>query len=264
MKKAIIIIVWVFLIGGAAFLFTFINREHKSMKCTIIDININSNGQSDFITKKDIEQILTLNDVSVNKKYITEINNEKIEKKILENAFVSSADAYTTNDGCLKVNVKQRRPLVRVINNRGESFYLDDESYMMPLSSKYTPRIIIAHGNITNNYSAGFKLINYPKKVRIDTNKLTDLQKVYVFCKYIDKSDFWKAMTEDVYVESNGDMVLYLTLGTQPVILGGADNLGEKLGKLKEFYQQKMSKLGWNKYKSINLKYKNQVVCSKN
>ena len=37
----------------------------------------------------------------------------------------------------------------------------------------------------------------------------------------------------------------------------------EKLENLKTFYLKVMNRLDWNIYKVINLKYKNQVVCSK-
>lgn len=263
MKKLLFIIIGLLLIIGFIFLISFVNREHKNIRCTKEVITINSSGGFDFVNRTDIELLLHQYDRALIGKYISEIDNQRIEKKILENPFVSSADVYTTNDGSLKINVTQRKPLLRVINSHGDSYYLDEEGKMMPLSNKYTVRLIIAHGAISNDYSPAFKLINFSKKLKLDTNKLTDLQKVYFLVKYINRSDFWRVMVDNIYVNPDGDIELYLYIGNQEVILGGIDNLGEKFTKLEQFYRQKMCKLGWSKYKSISVKYKNQIVCSK-
>lgn len=263
MKKILIISIWVVLIAGLIFLVVFINRGHKTVKFSSIDINVNSAPTNDFVTKSDIMLVLKQLDYNVNKQNISEIDNEKIEKEIYKNPYILKVDAFTTNDGCLKINVVQRKALIRVINSRGDSYYLDEDACMMPLSTKFTPRIIIAHGNISNLYIPGFKLINFPKNVIIDTNKLTALQKVYYIGKYVNRSDFWKAMVGDMFVQPNGDVEFYLTLGNQTVIFGGADNMGDKFFRLMEFYRQKMNRIGWTKYKSLNLKFNNQIVCSK-
>ena len=51
--------------------------------------------------------------------------------------------------------------------------------------------------------------------------------------------------------------------GSQVILFGNAEDAKEKLENLKTFYQKVMSQMDWHVYKSINLKYKNQVVCSK-
>jgi cell division protein FtsQ len=53
------------------------------------------------------------------------------------------------------------------------------------------------------------------------------------------------------------------TVGSQQIILGKIENYKENLEKLRLFYEKGLSKVGWNNYSVINLKYKNQVVCTK-
>ena len=45
-----------------------------------------------------------------------------------------------------------------------------------------------------------------------------------------------------------------------PVIF---DHFEEKLANLRLFYEQAIPKMGWEKYSIINLKYRNQIVCTK-
>jgi cell division protein FtsQ len=47
-------------------------------------------------------------------------------------------------------------------------------------------------------------------------------------------------------------------------VFGEAKDFEEKFEKLKTFYTEGLNKTdGWNKYSTINIKYKNQVVCTK-
>jgi cell division protein FtsQ len=263
MKKIIIISLWTLLFAAIVFVIIYVSSRHKNLKCSAVDIAITNRNDVGFVNIADIQQILNGLGDPLKGRNISDIDEKLIEKKILENPYISSAEVYTTNDGTIKFRINQRIPLIRVINSAGKSYYLDTDGMMMPLSSKFTPRIIIAHGNITNPYSPSQKLINIKNNMKIDTNNLTALQRVYFLGKYIYKSDFWKDMIDQIYVRADGDLELYLSIANQSVIFGGIENMDEKFEKLLEFYKQKMAKGIWLKYKSINLKYKNQVVCTK-
>ena len=52
-------------------------------------------------------------------------------------------------------------------------------------------------------------------------------------------------------------------MGNHRIMLGTLNEFEEKLANLKLFYEQAIPKVGWEKYSMINLKYKNQIVCTK-
>ena len=52
-------------------------------------------------------------------------------------------------------------------------------------------------------------------------------------------------------------------VGNHSVIIGDDSFLDDKFSKLFIFYREGLNKKGWNNYSSINLKYKDQVVCTK-
>jgi cell division protein FtsQ len=52
-------------------------------------------------------------------------------------------------------------------------------------------------------------------------------------------------------------------LGDQMIRIGTIDDLDEKLERLKTFYKEAMPYEGWRTYRSISVKYKNQIVCKK-
>ena len=57
---------------------------------------------------------------------------------------------------------------------------------------------------------------------------------------------------------------LFPAIGNQKIVFGNAKDVAEKFNKLKLFYTEGLNKSdSWTKYSSINLKYKNLVVCTK-
>ena len=52
-------------------------------------------------------------------------------------------------------------------------------------------------------------------------------------------------------------------MGSHKIILGSAHDLEKKFEKLKVFYRKGLEKVGWDRYQTINLKFENQVVCTK-
>ena len=47
------------------------------------------------------------------------------------------------------------------------------------------------------------------------------------------------------------------------ILLGTLDDMNEKLENLRLFLREGIVLKGWNVYKEINLKFKNQIVCVK-
>jgi cell division protein FtsQ len=66
------------------------------------------------------------------------------------------------------------------------------------------------------------------------------------------------------HLNNEKEFELYPAVGNQKILFGKATDIAEKFEKLKIFYNEGLNKTdNWNKYSTINLKYKNQVVCTK-
>ena len=76
-------------------------------------------------------------------------------------------------------------------------------------------------------------------------------------------SRFLKAQIEQVYVDKTGEFELFPRVGNHIIVFGNAEDIDKKFERLLIFYRNGLSKTGWNKYNVINIKYENQVVCSK-
>ena len=77
----------------------------------------------------------------------------------------------------------------------------------------------------------------------------------------MDSNEFWKAQIEQIYVGEEIELVPLA--GSHIIVLGNFQDIDEKMNKLLVFYTHGLNKVGWNIYETINLKYKNQIVCTK-
>lgn len=86
---------------------------------------------------------------------------------------------------------------------------------------------------------------------------------LFELTKIIRQNNFLQALISQIYVNSKGEFDLIPQLGKQIIHLGSIENIEKKLNKLEIFYKKAMMKAGWEKYATINLEYKDQIVCTK-
>ena len=241
----------------------FASHKQAIMPCSGILINIDDSIGTGFVDEADIRQIIQNKFGSLEGKPIASINISLLEKIINTNPFIYDAEVFSTIDGKLNIEVKQRIPVLRVINYNNESFYVDKEGIFMPPSEKFTARVPVANGFIFDMESE--------KRVRVlnesettDTSKTrSKIEQLFHIISYTSKSNFWNAVVEQLYVNAEGEIEMIPRIGSHTVIFGDDRFLEDKFKKLFVFYRDGLNKKGWNKYSSINLKYKDQVVCTK-
>jgi cell division protein FtsQ len=86
---------------------------------------------------------------------------------------------------------------------------------------------------------------------------------LYKIASYVDKHEFWKAQIEQIFVTRDNEFILIPKVGNHIILFGNAEEGDEKFEKLFVFYKEGLNRVGWNKYSSINIKYKGQVICKK-
>lgn len=262
-KKIIIIFSWIILVAGLFVLLGFVDKEHQSVICNKLEIHIRYNCDDYFITENDVNTFLTDNGFKIKGETLENINADDIETALYKIPYVEKADAYTTIDGNVEINILQKKPIAKIFNKNNQSFYIDDKGKLMPSSERYTSRLIVANGFINDCYNP-FTKLDVKDSTGNDTVIMkTPIYKIFRMVKFINKDNFWKAMIEEIFINNKGEIELFTKIGEQTVIFGDIDNMNEKFDNLLVFYKQTLNKVGWNKYKTINLKYKNQVVCSK-
>lgn len=176
---------------------------------------------------------------------------ERMERVLEEDPFVRDAQTYVDQHNILHLDVEQREPLLRVLDNKGGNYYLDQGGNKMPPSKNFAARVVVATGNIAA----------YTLKFR--EKKRSSLNDVFQVAQKLAEDDFFRVFVQQIHVNSDGEIVLVPLVGDQKIILGDAKKLDEKLERLKIFYREGMPYAGWQTYQSINLSYADQVVCKR-
>ena len=241
-KKIIHILLAALLLVYLAFSFAFISPKVDTEKeCRDIQIKIMTNGEYAYLSDPQIETLLEKANIRLKGQKMSEIQTRSIEKVLEESKLVRNVEVYKTIDGTVVIRAYQRIPILRVISDRG-NYYVDTEREIMSVPLYYAAHVPVATGAISNEYA---------------TNQLCD------FANFLRKNKSWNEAIEQIHILPNLDVELIPRKGNHTIVLGKIENYKENLDKLTLFYEKGLNKVGWNKYSRINLKYKNQVICTK-
>ncbi|WP_111709718.1 cell division protein FtsQ/DivIB [Lutibacter citreus] len=227
------------LLGLVVFLYGFSHHKHDARKVTNIAVEFEQ-GNNLFMNYEMVNKLLIQKGKTVKNEAKTVIDLQKLEKNVLSHSMVEDASVFLTVDGLLKTIVKQRTPIARVISH-GQDYYIDKQAKKMPLSDNYSARVILVSGNITDN----------------------DIDDIYHLISKIIEDDFLKKQIIGVRKIANKEFVLNMRIGEQEIEIGNLENLNLKFQNLKAFFNKTMADKTIEDYKIINLKYNNQVVCTK-
>lgn len=227
-------------------LIIYARGQEKDILCNEILVNINNGDELQFLSEQDVlDYINNYGQNLVINQAIQDISLSDIEQRIEESQYVAKADVYTNFEGKMRVDVLQKKPIYRVFNNKGVSYYVSEKGESIPISSKFTPRLIVATGNLSNQEGEAIH---------------QDLLKIVEF---VQEDEFWEALIGQIEVAENGDYLLYPKIDEHRINLGNTERLEEKFKLLQIFYQEALKNVNWKLYKEINLKFKGQIICIK-
>ena len=219
----------------------------KSVKVTLLDSSLNK-----FISKEEVIGIIDrFLGPSVGKN-IDSIKLQQIEALLNHRSVVKESQAFITRDGQMNIEIRQRKPVVRIEAPNG-GFYIDETAYIFPLIPDYPSYVPVITGNIPENF--------------LEDENFTDstalISKMLEMGLFLERNPFWNNQIEEVFINDEGDAELVTRAGEQRIIFGDFDNIPEKFNKLSSFYQYIVPREGWDKYACVNLKYRGQIVCTK-
>jgi len=249
-RKVIYLFTWVISLIGFFVLMGFINAKKNGQTCTGVKIIVP--GAQAFVSQDDVSKIITESEGALVGRSMRRLAIHDLENKLKENPFIQEVNVFVEMDGMTHVKIEQREAVIRVINNVGNDFYIDKGGVKFPISKLYAPHIIVANGNISERFN-GVQ----------DTMQSTLLKDLYKVASFLQTDSLWNSQVEQLYVNEESDIEIVPRVGNQRIILGNADSLQGKFDKLMIFYQEIVPKAGWGNYKTVNLKFANQLVCEK-
>lgn len=247
-KKILIISVWIILLSGTVVLLIAAMSKKRNEAINRVEIKISGIQSNYFLGKKDVLDILQkVNGKKLEGESIHSLDFSKMEAILEKNQWIRKAEIFFDNNNVLQVKIIEREPIARIFTNSGWSFYIDSSLTRLPLSEKFSPRL-----PVFSSFPDVTKTLN-----KEDSNLLFEIK---TLSEYINNHPFWMAQIDQVNITSEGSFELIPKLGEQLIRFGNTDNYEEKFNKLLAFYQKVESKVGWNNYSVLDIRYKNQVV----
>ena len=255
MKKVLKYIIFGVLVAGFCVGMHFLEHasrsERSGLSCT--DIVVHFNDSLEFVSDQDVRECISTLYGPFLGKQLDSIGLGRIEEILEAQSAVRKSEAWVTDDGILHVGITQRAPAVRFQN--GESgFYVDDRGFIFPLHSRYTADVPLVEGAIPVNVEEGFKGEAPTEAERQWIREMID------FTGYVSGSERWNGFFSTVEVKSNGDIELRPVEGEETFIFGAPHSIAEKFDRIDKYYSYILPAKG-NCYKTINIKYKGQIIC---
>ncbi len=263
-KKWIHLSAWALVLSGLLFSLGFVAKKEKEIVANTLNIEILNNEEHSFLNESEVKGFVQQREEPILGQAYAKLHIPELEKALNAHPAIENAEVSATLNGEVKVEVTQRTPVLRVINKDGESYYIDKQSKLMPLNQNYTARVIVANGEIFEPYDRRSHYSVDQIAQSKTFSQISILDDVLAVARYVQSDTLLNGLIHQIYVNREQELELFPVIGCQKIILGKAVSIEEKFNKLKLFYKQGINKTdGWNKYTSLNLKYKNMVVCTK-
>ena len=221
------------------FLFSFTSKRNANRKLTkSVVVFVGQNAP--FLKPETVNKLLIENNREASSIQKVNLDLNKLEKSLNSHEMIEKSDVYVSIDGVLKAVVKQKTPIARIFDNEG-SFYIDYEGNRMPLSANFTARVPLVSGVINKKNNE-------------------DLAELF---RAIQDDSFLKKNIIGVEIMPDGSLKMHNRNFDYQIEFGKLTDVERKFKNYKAFFQKAVLDSSLYKYKKIDLRFTEQVVCTK-
>lgn len=208
-----------------------------------VNITLRSQEKQQFVTAQSVlDELGEMTDTAT---VLSALDLSAIERKLKGVVNIEDAWVARSQKGNLNINVVPMRPVARVFNSTGYSYYINREGKKLQADAKYHCDVPIVTGNIDDG------LLN-----------AVDLLPVL---QYVNGDSLWNSLTTSFKVDENHDLLLIPIIKGHVVNLGNPTdkNIADKFARLKTIYRDVLPHKGWQFYDTLSVKFRGQVVATR-
>lgn len=241
MKTLVKIVLLVALAVYMVFAFADFSRHGDNTVCSSVNYTIADSLHAGFITVEEADRLLRASGLYPVGRTLDQVDGLAIERALRRNSYIDSVSCYKSPNGVVNVLIEQRLPLLRVLADNGDDYYMDQKGNLMTPQG-YVADLIVATGHIDRKYA------------RSELLKLG---------RFLHADPFWNAQVEQIHVLPNRHLRLVPRVGGHTIEFGTADSISQKFRNLYTFYEKVLPQVGWNKYTEISVEHVTQIVGKK-
>jgi cell division protein FtsQ len=240
MKEAWNIVSWAFGFILIISLFSFSEDSQNRARFAGLEIEVEDGENYHLITREEVVDLIYREYPFLDSLFCKEINKNLLEESLDNHPSIAKAEVYSTLYGTLWVKISQKRPVFRVQHSE-RAYYVDASGGVMPLSPHYSAQVPLVTGKISEETQ----------------------RRIYDFLIDLIDDDFYRDFFHGIEVSEEGVWTLYPAIAEHRVILGEPEEITDKLQRLRTFYERTRETPLINEFKTLNLSFNGQVVCSK-
>ena len=251
-KKILSILLWV--VTAAALIALFVFARESYLTTPLKSIQLLPSADTGFVRKTALHDEL---ESICGRSKVGTVNMIAVQQVLDDNSWIESSASYVDLDGTLNVSFKEYEPWFRVFGKDGHSVYVTRNGVVVPICRIYTPYVLVASGNLEiRNDSVTYQLND---TLESDINLFNAMH----WCKAIEENSFVSQCVGQLYCNNKNQFELTVKGFDGRVIVGDTCFAADKLKRLEAFMKQRIDSPETQTLKSINLNYKNQIVCTK-
>ena len=220
-----------------------LNKPVDNVRITIIK----DQTKKRLITEKEVKALLKLElgyELSIAE--VQQLNIYHLEKVLNSNERIDNAEIYLDKHNVLHVTVKQKTPIVRVDVADSNDYYLDYKGDRIPVTDIYRVPVVTGH---IDKFKEGFR-----------DDKKNNLNAILELAQKVNDDEFLLALVEQIHVNKENEITLVPKVGRNKILLGQANDLDEKIYKLKTYYERGIKNIGLGKFDELDLQIKGQII----
>jgi len=194
-----------------------------------------------FMRPEDIRSEISKIIGPLEKHSVGDVSCEIVETSLSKNPFIETVDVFVSGNSVLTARITQREPVLRVIGG-GANFYLDSAGKRIPVSPHYTPRVLVLTG----------------------TGAARHAEEMLSLVEFIRQDKTLNALIGQLDCDASGEVTLIPVIGRAEIMFGKPEHIAEKFENLKVFYNEVLAQAGWEQYRTIDLRFRDQIICKKN
>ncbi len=235
-------------VAGCAVALTAAAERQAARRIRAVDVQVANPRAAGFLDVASLKELLfERRHLAPTDLSLSAADIHRLERLAATNPWVSRAEVYVDNSRTLHVRVTQRVPVVRLFETDGTSYYLDRALHPVPLSPNYV------------HYAPA---VTGVPPLRDDSSGMRKRAEIVGLVGRLMRDTFWSAQTAEVHMTSAGEYEIVPTLGAHRILLGDTTRLDQKLAGVLHFYKGVLNRIGWEKYTTLDARYRGQIVAS--
>lgn len=197
----------------SVFAFVDFSSHADTTTCRQVNFTVADSSHAGFITAEEADRLLRNSGLYPVGRQMDKVDGAAIEQALRRNSFIDSVQCYKSPGGVLNVLIQQRLPLLRVMADNGDDYYIDEHGHIMNPQG-YSADLVVATGSISRPF-AQKQLVRLGNFLRDDP--------------------FWNNQIEQIYVTPQQHLTLVPRVGGHTIDFGDTDSISLKFRNLYTF-----------------------------